>query len=149
MSAIDWRNRENMTVAVRYLSKTGNTKKLAKAIGEAVGAQEEDLLSPIREPVEILFLGSAVYAAGIDEKVKKYLEENREQIGAIAAFSTAALISGTYRQLRRLCLQLEIPLMESEYHCKGKFGPMHNGRPNKKDCEDAAQWARTILEMHD
>ena len=81
-----------MTVAVRYLSKTGNTKKLAKAIGEAVGAQEEDLLSPIREPVEILFLGSAVYAAGIDEKVKKYLEENREQIGAIAAFSTAALI---------------------------------------------------------
>lgn len=75
-----------MTVAVRYLSKTGNTKKLAKAIGEAVGAQQEDLLSPIREPVEILFLGSAVYAAGIDEKVKKYLEENREQIGAIAAF---------------------------------------------------------------
>lgn len=52
-----------MTVAVRYLSKTGNTKKLARAVGEAVGVQEEDLLTPIREPIEILFLGSAVYAA--------------------------------------------------------------------------------------
>lgn len=135
-----------MTVAVRYLSKTGNTKKLARAVGEAVGVQEEDLLTPIREPIEILFLGSAVYAAGIDEKVKIYLQENREQIGAIAAFSTAALISGTYRQLQRICQQLEIPLLDSEYHCKGKFGPMHNGRPNKKDCEEAAAWARAILE---
>ena len=135
-----------MTVAVRYLSKTGNTKKLAQAVGEAVAVQEEDLLSPIREPIEILFLGSAVYAAGIDEKVKVYLEENREQIGAIAAFSTAALIAGTYRQLQRFGQQLEIPLLDSEYHCKGKFGPMHNGRPNKKDCEEAAAWARTILE---
>ena len=135
-----------MTVAVRYLSKTGNTKKLAQAVGEAVGVQEEDLLSPIREPIEILFLGSAVYAAGIDEKVKVYLEENREQIGAIAAFSTAALISGTYRQLQRICQQLEIPLLDSEYHCKGKFGPMSNGRPSKKDSEGAAAWARTILE---
>lgn len=137
-----------MTVAVRYLSKTGNTKKLAAAIGEAVGVEEEDLLSPIAEPVEILFLGSAVYAAGIDEKVGKYLEENREQIGTVAAFSTAALIPGTYRQLQRICQRLEIPLLETEYHCKGKFGPMHNGRPNKRDCEAAGQWARTVLEEH-
>lgn len=78
--------------------------------------------------------------------MKIYLQENREQIGAIAAFSTAALISGTYRQLQRICQQLEIPLLDSEYHCKGKFGPMHNGRPNKKDCEEAAAWARAILE---
>ena len=77
------------------------------------------------------------------------MKENREQIGKLASFSTAALISGTYRQIQRVCDQLGIPLMESEYHCKGKFGPMHAGRPNRNDCDAAADWAEELLEKLD
>lgn len=143
------RKREEIReTAVRFLSRTGNTEKLAGAVAGAVGVPAEDLTVPLCGPVEILFLGTAVYAGGLDRRVKTFLEDNRENIGSIAAFSTAALLPGTFRQLRKLCRQLEIPLLEPDYHCMGKFGPMHNGRPNRRDCERAAQWAQTVLQEH-
>lgn len=138
-----------MKIAVRYLSKTGNTKKLAEAIAGKLGVEAAEISEPIHEPVDILFLGSAVYAAGVDEQVKRFLKENREQIGTVAGFSTAALISGTYRQIQRICAELEISLEESQYHCKGKFGPMHTGRPNKNDCDAAAAWAEELINQQD
>ena len=49
-----------MKVAVRYYTKTGNTKKLAEAIAEAVGAEALSLNTPIEEPVDILFLGNSL-----------------------------------------------------------------------------------------
>lgn len=134
-----------MKIAVRYLSKTGNTKKLAEAIAGRLHAEAAEISEPIHEPVDVLFLGTAVYAAGVDDQVKKFLNENRKQIGTVASFSTAALLSGTYRQIQRICEQLEIPLEESQYHCKGKFGPMHTGRPNDSDCAAAADWAEELM----
>ena len=55
-----------MKVAVRYYTKTGNTKRLAEAVAKAVGAEALPLSSPIEEPVDILFLGNSYYAFSID-----------------------------------------------------------------------------------
>ena len=44
-----------MKIAVRYYTKTGNTKRLAAAIAEAVGAEALPISAPINEPVDILF----------------------------------------------------------------------------------------------
>ena len=63
-----------MKIAVRYHSRSGNTEKLARAIADAVGAQALPVSVPLGERVDILFLGSAVYAAGIDEAVKTFVE---------------------------------------------------------------------------
>ena len=135
-----------MTIAVRYLSKTGNTRKLAEAIAGKLGVTAEDLQSPLADPVDVLFLGTAVYAAGVDDKVKEFLHENEEQIGLLAGFSTSALLAGTDRYITRICDNEGIPMAEETYHCKGKFGPMHTGRPHEKDCELAASWAENLLE---
>ena len=59
-----------MKVAVRYFSRGGNTKKLANAIAEAVGAEALTTEVPLSEDVDILFLGSSVYAYGVDDSVK-------------------------------------------------------------------------------
>ena len=45
-----------MKIAVRYYTKTGNTKKLAMAIAEAVGVEAKPISVPVDEPVDILFL---------------------------------------------------------------------------------------------
>lgn len=134
-----------MKTAVRYLSKTGNTKKLAEAIARKLNVEAADISEPLQEPVDILFFGTAVYAAGVDEQAKQFLRENRDQIGTLAGFSTAALLSGTFKQIQRMCESLEIPVVPSDYHCKGKFGPMHTGRPNKNDCQAAAEWAEQLV----
>ena len=52
-----------MTIAVRYYSKTGNTKKLAERIAKEAGVKALPITEPITEDIETLFLASSVYAA--------------------------------------------------------------------------------------
>lgn len=135
-----------MTIAVRFLSKTGNTEKLAETVAKAVGVSKEDISVPVGSQVDLLFLGTAVYAAGIDKQIEDFLQMNRDRIGMVASFSTAALMPGSYRQMRKVCDRLGIRLLESEFHCMGKFGPMHSGRPNRRDRAQAAEWAGMVVE---
>ena len=84
-----------MKIAVRYYSKGGNTEKLADAIAEAVGVEAETVDRPLDERTDIVFLGSAVYANGIDESVKRFLRKNAGYIGTLYNFSTAAVAPST------------------------------------------------------
>ena len=61
-----------MKIAVRYYTKTGNTKKLAMAIAEAVGVEAKPISVPVDEPVDILFLGNSYYAFSIDPEVNLF-----------------------------------------------------------------------------
>lgn len=134
-----------MKTAVRYYSRGGNTEKLAKAIAEAVGAEALTTDVPLSEDVDILFLGSSVYAYGIDDSVKKFIAGNRAKIGKVVNFSTAALIRSTYKQVSRLLEEKNIPMAKEEFYCRGSFGPMHKGKPDAEDLKKAAEFAKKIV----
>ena len=134
-----------MKVAVRYYSRGGNTKKLAMAIAEAVGVQAETTAVPLEEDTDILFLGSSVYAYGVDEDVKRFIEDTHVKIGKVVNFSTAAVIKSTYKQVGKLLAAKGIPQAREQYYCRGSFGPLHKGRPNAADCRAAADFARKIV----
>ena len=134
-----------MKVAVRYFSRGGNTEKLAKAIAEAVGAEALTTDAPLTEDVDILFLGSSVYAYGVDDSVKKFIAGNRAKIGKVVNFSTAALIRSTYKQVAKLLKEKNIPMAEEEFYCRGSFGPMHKGKPDAADLKSAAEFAKKIV----
>lgn len=135
-----------MKIAVRYYSRTGNTEKLAKAIAEELGVTAENLSAPLSEKVDILFLGSAVYAAGVDKQVKQFIKDNKENIGIIYNFSTAAALSSTYKQVKKVATENGVVLAEKEFHCRGKFAFMHNGRPNDEDLQNAKKFAREVMQ---
>lgn len=134
-----------MKVAVRYYTKSGNTRKLAEAIAKAVGVEARSVDTPLEEKTEVLFLGSSVYAAGVDAEVKKFLAANKDKIGKIANFSTAALLPSTYKQVKSLAEKLSLEMTKEEFHCRGSFLAMHKGRPNEEDCKAAAAFAKNIL----
>lgn len=136
----------NRTVAVRYHSRTGNTEKLARAIAEEIGAEAENLSVPLAEKVDVLFLGSAVYAAGVDKEVKRFLNENKDNIGVIYNFSTAAILAGTYKQIKKYAASVGIPVSEHEFHCRGRFKFMHKAHPDAEDVENARQFAAKALQ---
>ena len=48
-----------MKIAVRYYTKTGNTRRLAEAVAEAVGAEALPISEPVTEKADILFLGNS------------------------------------------------------------------------------------------
>lgn len=134
-----------MKVAVRYFSRGGNTKKLADAIAEAVGAEALTTDVPLTEDVDILFLGSSVYAYGVDESVKKFIAGNKVKIGKVVNFSTAALVRSTYKQVAKLLAGKNIPMAGEEFYCRGSFGPMHKGKPDAEDLKRAAEFAKKIV----
>lgn len=134
-----------MNIAIRYFSRTGNTEKLANAISEAVNVPAMTVDKPLDEKADILFLGSAVYAAGIDETVKKFLKNNKDNIGTLVNFSTAALLPSTYAQVKKLAEELGIKVSDKEYHCRGEFMVLHKARPNAADCKAAQAFAKSIL----
>ncbi len=134
-----------MKIAIRYYSRGGNTTKLAKAISEAVGVEAFTTDVPLREDVDILFLGSSVYAYGVDDHVKQFIDGIDVKIGKAVNFSTAALVKSTYKQVGKLLAAKNIPQAKEEYYCKGSFGPMHKGKPDARDLKNAQVFARNIV----
>ncbi|MBR1585371.1 MAG: flavodoxin [Clostridia bacterium] len=134
-----------MTIAIRYDSKTGNTKKLADAIAQAVGAPACLVDQPLTEKADVLFLGSSVYAAGASEEIKRFIAGlDAGKVGAVACFSTAALLPSTYGQVSRLLKEKGIRVLQDEFHCRGQFHFMHKGKPDEEDLKAAAAFARRV-----
>ena len=136
-----------MKVAVRYYTKTGNTKKLAEAIAEAVGAEAFLLNTPIEEPVDILFLGNSYYAFSIDPEVRNFVRSlDSGKVARIVNFGSAAMLNSTWKKVKAEADKIGVPMDEREFHCKGEFKGMHKGRPNEEDLKAAADFAKRIVE---
>ena len=136
-----------MKVAVRYYTKTGNTKRLAEAVAEAVGAEALPLSSPIEEPVDILFLGNSYYAFSIDPEVRSFIRSlEKGKVGRIVNFGSAAVLNSTWKKVKAEADKIGIPMDKREFHCKGEFKGLHKGRPNNEDLKAAAAFAKSFIE---
>ena len=135
-----------MNYAVRYYTKTGNTKRLAEAVAKAVGAEALPLSSPIEEPVDILFLGNSYYAFSIDPEVRAFIRSlSKDKVGRIVNFGSAAMLNSTWKKVKAEADKISIPMEKREFHCKGEFKGLHKGRPNSEDLAAAAAFAKSIV----
>lgn len=132
-----------MKYAVRYYTKTGNTKKLATAIADELGVEALPISEPVEEPVDLLFLGNSYYAFNIDPEVKAFVASlDKEKVGKIVNFGTAALLNSTYKKVKAVAARVGIPMDEKEFHCKGEFKGLNKGRPDEKDIKAAVEFAQ-------
>ena len=136
-----------MKTAVRYYTKTGNTKRLAEAIAKAVGAEALPISTPVTEQADVLFLGNSYYAFSIDPEVRDFVRAlDKNKVGKIVNFGSAAMLNSTYKKVKAEADKVGIPMDEREFHCKGEFKGIHKGRPNQDDLTAAAAFARKIME---
>lgn len=131
-----------MKYAVRYFTRTGNTEKLAVEVAKELGVPALTTSTPLTEHVDYLFLGSSVYAAGVDDEIINFIKNNRNNIGQIVNISTAALLPSTYKQVSKLATENGIKMSEKEFHCRGSFAMMHKNHPDATDIENARLFAR-------
>ena len=135
-----------MTIAVRYYTKTGNTKKLAEAIAQAVGAEALPISEPIQEPVDILFLGNSYYAFSIDPEVRAFIRGlDKKKVGRIVNFGSAAMLNSTWKKVKAEAEKVGIPVDDQEFHCRGEFKGIHKGKPDEADLKAAAEFAKKII----
>jgi len=136
-----------MNIAVRYYTKTGNTKRLAEAVAKAVGTEALPISTPVDEPVDILFLGNSYYAFSIDPEVRDFIRSlDSGKVGRIVNFGSAAMLNSTWKKVKAEADKAGIAMDKREFHCKGEFKGIHKGRPNEKDLADAAEFAKSIIQ---
>ena len=136
-----------MKYAVRYYTKTGNTKRLAEAVAEALGVQALPISEPVAEPVDLLFLGNSYYAFSIDPEVRSFVQSlDKDKVGKIVNFGSAAMLNSTYKKVKAEANKAGIPMETREFHCRGEFKGVHKGKPDAEDLKAAADFAKTFLD---
>ena len=115
-----------MNAAVRYYSRSGNTEAVAKAIASkckvwAVSCDAQN--AAIDEPVDVLFIGGALYAYGIDKHLKDFLQTlDKEKVKKAVVFSTSWLSKHALDLIRKELEAKEIPVETETFYSKGKPG---------------------------
>lgn len=135
-----------MKIAVRYYTKSGNTKRLAEAVADALGVKAEPISVPLTEQVDILFLGNSYYAFSIDPEVRSFIRSlDKTKVGKIVNFGSAAMLNSTYKKVKAEADQVGIPMDPREFHCKGEFKGIHKGKPDENDLKAAAEFAKSVV----
>jgi len=134
-----------MEIAVRYFTRSGNTKALADAVAEAVGVSAADVSEPLAARVDVLFLGSSVYGADFDPDVGTFLDENADRIGTVVCFGTSATGKSTFKKIRVRAELNGLRVWDDNFNCPGRFLFLHKSRPNREDLEAAAVFAGSVL----
>ncbi len=136
-----------LKVAVRYFSKSGNTKKVADAIAKAADCNAESIPKPLTGYTDILFLGASVYWGGIADEVKKYITGlNCKTIGKVVIFSTSALTQRAYPQIKKYLQKNNICVDDENFYCRGQFTALHKGHPDENDLTAATQFTNNLLQ---
>lgn len=157
---------------VAYFSLTGNTKKIAEAIFEAL-PHPKNLLPMAQvqsmDEYDLIFAGFPVQSHSVPYKVEKFLQ-NIPQGKKIALFSTHGSLTGS--RLSREAIEHAVVLSSqarliSTFSCRGKVSPQalevmsrspeHEAwvdmaasastHPNEHDLEDARVFARWVLTL--
>ncbi len=136
-----------MRTEVRYFSRNGGTKKLAEAIAAAVDTQAKGVDTPLDKYADVVFLGSSVYGGKADPAVTQFVRQNGKNIGKIVVFGSACTSKSTYPQIKAVAADCGVKTAEMFFQCKGAFWLFNKGRPNDKDCADAAEFARKQIKI--
>ena len=130
-----------MNIEVRYYSRSGNTKLLAEAISKALNVPAISVdadNSAINENVDVLFIGGALYAYGLDKNLKKYLEElDGSKIGKAVVFSTSWLSKHSVDLIKNSLKKKGIKV-EEEY-C------YYKNTPSESELKEAESFAKRII----
>ena len=113
-----------MSTAVRFYSRSGNTKKVAEYIAEAAGVKAASVDSKdaaIKEKVDVLFIGGALYAYGIDDNLKKYMSTlSSDKVGRAVVFSTSWLSEHALDLIKKGLAEKGIPVEDQTLYVKSK-----------------------------
>ena len=128
-------------VAVRYYSKSGNTKLLAEAIGKGAGvipiSVDEDS-AKITEDVDVLFVGGALYAYGLDKRLNKFLSElDGSKVKKAVVFSTSWISKHSIDLIKKALKEKGIEVADEIFYVRNK--------PNDKQLAEAEAFAKKFI----
>jgi flavodoxin len=132
-------------VAVLYATKTQHSKKLAEAIGSALGVKASNITEqPDLRDVELLFIVGGIYGGVSLPELLTFVSGMEAPALKRAALVTSCA-SGKQRQsaLRKILEEKGVQVMD-EFVCKGAILFVSLPHPNAKDLKNAVDFALGI-----
>lgn len=160
-------------ILVTYFSLTGNTKKVAEAIFEAL--EEEKALLSMEEVQELekfklIFIGFPVHSHGVPFKVETFLKKipqgkklalfsthgsltgsplSREALEHAVVLAAKAKVLGTFSCRGRVSYEaLEILMKSPEHKLWTEMAASAHSHPDKEDLKDAQAFAHWVMSLH-
>lgn len=108
-----------MEIGVRYLSKFGHTKDIAKSIAEELDINAVSILDEAKldKKYDILFLGGAPYANVMDDKLRSYAKSlTKDDVNLVVLFTTSNWSRRTVRSLRKILEENGIKVYDDYFY---------------------------------
>ncbi|MDR1174222.1 MAG: flavodoxin [Treponema sp.] len=130
--------------AVIYVSKCGNTKKLADAIAKGAGVKAQSAANAANlTQADILFIGDSIYGGRMSGVLRRFLQNlDRKQAAKVVVFGTSASGKSIRAEVTSILEPKGIPVAGEAFHCKGSFLCVNLGHPNAADLEQAENFAK-------
>lgn len=140
-----------MTTNVVYVSKSGHTEKLAKAIAEECGCTALNLSEPhILDDPECLFIGAGVYSGKINQNLFDYISQlPANKIKCAAIFTSSVTKKDRTEYLINTLRSKGIEVFPEQFSCYGSLAFFKRNRPNAEDIEAVKAFARRVLDQID
>ncbi len=129
-----------MNISVRYYSRSGNTKAIAEAIADACGvkAVSVDSKEAAFSKGDVLFIGGALYAYGLDKNLNEYLDTlKKEDVKKAVVFSSTWISKHSIELIRKKLEEKGIEVAEESFYVRGK--------PSAKQLNEAKAFAERMV----
>jgi len=136
-----------MKIAVIYYSKTGHSRKIAKAVAGGLWVQAQSLSEkPVLSGVDLLFVVGGIYSGKSDPQLLNYLATlSRNQVKR-AALITSSMSKSRQDMVRNALSNNGIEVVSDEYVLQGSFLFFGLGHPSVLEIAGAIAFAKKLGE---
>lgn len=131
---------------VLYFSKTGNTEKMAQAIGKSQKAKSDKI--PPAYPVEgqkLILIGLELGKGSVDKQVKDFINDLKPERTKNVAFFVTGNVSAL-EELKDILKHKGVNVLDDVYACEVKGGLFRSGKVTDEDIQAVVKWADKVTD---
>lgn len=139
-----------MNTSIFYATKTGNSRKIAEAIGERLEVRPQNIMeSPSPNVTNTLVIVGGIYFGKSKKELRNFVKSlDPAKVKRVAVVTTSG--AGQKRtapaEVVELLKSKSITVL-GELNIRGKAFIFPTGHPNKADLKEAAQWSENIIKV--
>lgn len=134
-------------IAIIYATKTKHSKKLADAIGNAIGVEAKNIDDqPLIKDVDLLFIVGGIYGGLSSPKLLEFVQTINQQSVKEFALVTSCLSKRHQQKDVRNVMTGKGAVFIDEFVSRGALLFLYMRHPNKTDMEDAVAFATRIID---
>ena len=133
-----------MKIALIYISKTGHSSKIAKAISEALQIEAYDVkTNPKLNGIDLLFIVGGIYGGQSNPELITYIKNiDKSMVNKVALITSCVSKKAKQDVVKDLLIKNNIEVLTNEFICQGNFLFIGLGHPNRTDIDNAVSYAK-------